>query len=344
MIKRYIDNTYHPVVTNPFRPGDGFGNNFKFIIYSVMYAELNNCKFVYTPFIHLQHNYDDDPDYIRKKEELINFVDNFESAKDVECEPHELDVYDLLRFYQLNIEKCENSASLKKIKQLFYDNNVNHFDKSYFNVAIHIRRTNVHDFFVKSKEKEKEKDDNEILPKNHDLHKLLSLQIKNKEVQIDGLDVPDDLYLTIIEQLTSALEDRNIQFHIFSQGDMEEFSFLKARQSNIVLHLNECLEDTFRQMVFADILVTAPSTLSYTAALLSNNTIYYIEYCDPPLKSWNIVQNYKSSRKHEFIMFHNTVDEHGNILDDKVQKSSFNYDPYTNTLTPIHKKLEFRMI
>jgi hypothetical protein len=210
-------------------------------------------------------------------------------------------------------------------------------------VAIHIRRTNVDDFFVKSKEKEKEKekDDNEILPKSHDLHKLLLSQIKNKEVQIDGLDVPDDLYLTIIQQLDAAFEDRNIKFHIFSQGDVEEFSFLKDQHENVVLHLNECLEDTFRQMVFADILVTAPSTLSYTAALLSKNTIYYIEYCDPPLKSWNIVQNYKSSRKHEFIIFHNIVDEHGNILDDKVQKSSFNYDPYTNTLMLIHEKLEF---
>ena len=49
-------------------------------------------------------------------------------------------------------------------------------------------------------------------------------------------------------------------------------------------------------MVYADILITAPSSLSYTAGMLSKNTVYYIKHCNKPLTNWNIVQDYESSK------------------------------------------------
>lgn len=321
-MKRYSNEEYHPVVTNPFSPCDGFGVNLKYLIYSVMYAELNNCKFVYSPFIELQHNYDNDPDYIVKKEELINFIGNFELANDNDV--YILDAYSLLRFYHLNINMCANSVSLKKIKHLFYINKTNPFNNTTINIAIHIRRTNKGDYFIKSRNDNK-------LPKTDKSYDWLDLKIKNKEIRVDGLDVPDNLYVTIINQFEDALKHRDIKFHIFSQGDDEDFKFINNK--NVILHINENLEDTFKQMVFADILVTAPSTLSYTAAMISNNSIYYIDYCDKPLPSWNVVQNYKNSRDHDFVMYHNIVDVQGNIVNDKINKEYVIYDVETDTFT-----------
>ena len=318
-MKRYSNEEYHPVVTNPLSPNDGFGVNFKYLIYSVMYAELNKCKFVYSPFIKLQHNYDNDPDYIVKKEEMINFMGNFELATDNDV--YILDNYTLLRFYYFNINRCADSLSLKKIKNLFYINKTNPFNNLSINIAIHIRRTNKGDYFIKS-----DNDNNSRYDNSYD---LLDLKIKNKELQVHGLDVPDSLYITIINQFEDAFKYRNINFHIFSQGDVEDFKFINNK--NVILHINENLEDTFKQMVFADILVTAPSTLSYTAAMMSNNTVYYIDYCDKPLPSWNIVQNYKNSRNHDFVLYHNIVDIKGSVVNDKVNKEYVIYDVETDT-------------
>ena len=115
------------------------------------------------------------------------------------------------------------------------------------------------------------------------------------------MDVPDDLYLTSIGQVENVTGDRPVRLHIFSQGKPEDFE--TYRNPNVVLHLNEDLESTFTQMVYADILLTAPSALSYSAGLLSRGTVYYIEFCNPKLPHWNTVVGYKSTRaKHEFLV------------------------------------------
>lgn len=329
-MKRYSNQEYHPVVTNPVCPNDGFGVNFKYLIYSVMYAELNNCKFVYSPFTELQHNYDNDPDYIVKKEELINFIGNFELANNNDV--YILDNYSLLRFFYFNINMCANSLSLKKIKHLFYINKTNPFNNTSINIAIHIRKTNKHDYSIQLY------NDN-ILSRTDKSYDLVDLKIKNKEFQIPGLDVPDSLYVTIINQFEDAFKDRDIKFHIFSQGDVEDFKFITNK--NVILHINENLEDTFKQMVFADILVTAPSNLSYTAAMLSNNQIYYIDYCDKPLPSWNIVQNYKNSRDHDFDLYHNIVDIKGNIVNDEITKNYVTYNVETDTFTITNRNVSY---
>jgi len=260
------------VVTNPNKTQDGFGENFKMLILSVMYAELNDCKFVYSPFKDLEHNYHEDPDYIEKKEKLINFTRNFEHVSD---EPHHiLETFELLRFFHLNVEQCAKSKSLQIIRLLFRAGKPNPFadSSSYINIAIHIRRMN-----------------------NHDYHRTGG----NRQSVLPGMDAPNELYMGLIQQLYSL--HPNARFHIYSQGHMAEFRMFDNEYT--VLHLNEPIEDTFTQMVFADILITAPSALSYVAAFLSLNTIYYIEFCNLPLPGWNIVSGYKSTRaKHEFLV------------------------------------------
>ena len=294
-----IEQINHPpfvnVVTNPTKKNDGFGENFKLLIYSVMFAEMNGCKFLYTPFKKMEHNYDMDPDFLAKKEHLINFIGNFEHAPDAFDEknkkPYVLDTFELLRFYQTNIQRCAESISLELIKDLFRANKTDPFYKSYTNVAIHIRRMNKEDYN----------------------------RTNNPNAVLNGMDVPDDLYLTSIGQVEQITRDRPVRIHIFSQGKPEDFEIY--RKNNVVLHLNEDLESTFTQMVYADILLMAPSALSYSAGLLSRGSVYYIEFCNPKLPQWTTVVGYRSSRiKHEFVV--------------PIMTTIF-YDPYTDKIDKV---------
>ena len=260
-------------VTNPNLLNDGFGQNFLMIIYSLFYAEINKLTYIYNAFKKIEHNYDLDPDFIEKKENLINFKSHFKNYDDREKNTIVLSVFQLLSCFEKNIDKFQDSLSLKIVKQIFRENKSNPFDKNFTNVAIHIRRMN--------------KDD-----KN---------RVNNKDNTIlRGMDVPNEVYFQIIDYFTNQIN--NLIIHIYSQGDIENFSLFN-KYNNVIFHLNESIEDTFTAMVFADILVTAPSALSYTAALISDNTIHYINFCNKPLSHWNIIQNYKSSRiGHEYVI------------------------------------------
>jgi hypothetical protein len=287
------------LVTNPTRPNDGFGENFKFSIYSVMYAEFHKLTFVYTPFQDMEHNYNNDPNFLSDKETLINFIFNYSTTtKRPPSSYRVLNPFELLKFYQSNIDWCSKSNSMITIKHLFrinkpspflqYNNtNTNTNTNTIIptiNVAIHIRRMN-----------------------DHDYNRAPEAKAKGKAVMLAGMDVPNEFYLNVIEQFNNRLEykNSNVIFHIYSQGIQSEFEEVFTNIKNkIILHINEKLEDTFTQLVFADVLVMAPSALSYTAGLLSNsnNEVYYINFCNPPLPSWSVIQGYQSSRmKHEFI-------------------------------------------
>lgn len=234
------------VITNPERT-DGFGAQFQTIIYSVIYAELNDLEFVYTPFKDMEHNYDGEPNFLAKKEWLINFIDNFEINKSNAIKQ---DVWNVIQFFEGNLDKAVNSLALKKIKEIFRANKKtqNYFNNKRFNIAIHVRRPNSHDS------------------------------------RLDGADTPDDFFLNIINKLRVVFSSKDPLFHVHSQGNSENFKAFNAQ--DIILHLNESTEDSFMAMVFADVLVTARSSFSYTAGLLSEGAIYYIPFWCVPLPHW----------------------------------------------------------
>jgi hypothetical protein len=297
-------------ITNLLRPDDGFGENYKYLIYSLMYAEFNKCEFVYNPFKVMRHNYNDDPEYINKKEKMINCVENFKTEKPG-VTPRTLNIFDLLQFYHQNVEWCSQSNSLKMLKSLFYLDKVNLYDTSVMNIAIHIRRINPHDYIVV------DQNSKDRVPMRDNLFQEI-LNNPITAIQLPGMDVPRDLYINVIQQLEQSYP--NAKFHIYSQGDAIDFKVFE--KDNTILHLNECLETTFQQLVFADILVTSPSSLSYVAGLLSNNIIYYVQCLNPPLPHWNVIQNYKSSKmKHKFSSIDNNT----------LAITDFTYDPCSNT-------------
>jgi hypothetical protein len=297
-------------ITNLLRPDDGFGENYKYLIYTLMYAEFNKCEFVYNPFKVMRHNYNDDPEYINKKEKMINCIDALKS-KIEDVTPRTLNIFDLLQFYHQNVEWCSQSNSLKMLKSLFYLDKVNLYDTSVMNIAIHIRRINPHDYIVV------DQNSKDRVPMRDNLFQEI-LNNPITAIQLPGMDVPRDLYINVIQQLEQSYP--NAKFHIYSQGCVNDFKVFE--KDNTMLHLNECLETTFQQLVFADILVTSPSSLSYVAGLLSNNIIYYVQCLNPPLPHWNIIQNYKSSKmKHKFSSIDNNT----------LAITDFTYDPCSNT-------------
>lgn len=231
-------------VTN-FSVGDGFGSQFQNIIAAAAYAELNDKIFLYTPFQAMEHNYDNDPLFLLKKELLINFIGNFE-----------LNTYSNIpvayykEFFDNNVSACIQTNAFKKIKTIFRENKnkSDYFDPQYFNIAIHVRRHNTHD---------------------------------SRET---GTETPDKLFLNLLEIFRNKYHTRSLQFHIYTQGKIEEFAIFKA--NDVVFHINEATEDSFIGMVFADVLVSCASSFSYTAGLLSDGIVYYVPFWHTPLPHW----------------------------------------------------------
>jgi hypothetical protein len=117
-----------------------------------------------------------------------------------------------------------------------------------------------------------------------------------RNTPIPGTDIPNTVYIDIINNLKHSY--KNCKIHIYSQGDKKDFNF----DNNIILHLNENIEDTFTDLVYADLLVIAPSSFSYSAALLSNGIVYYTKSYHTPLPGWSMIENYRNN-DHEMITF-----------------------------------------
>jgi len=283
-------NTLLPIVlTNREEKNDGFGENFKNIILTMTYAEYKKLGFVYFPFKELCHSTDNT--FVSKMEEVINLKNYVELNNQKNIEKYNVcyvPKLQLLHFFDNNISFFEKSNTLKLIKTAFKIKHINPWkikSSGEINIAIHIRRCDAYDFYLCG-------DTNAI--SNFD-----------GKTNIDRLNVPSNLYTLIIKQFLAAFP--NCKIHIYSQSyyknSEKEFNIYKSiDETKVILHINEELDKTFVSMVFADILVMSPSALSYVAALLSDNIIYYIPFSSPPLSHWNIVSGYNCSKKYNFLI------------------------------------------
>jgi len=238
------------VVTNPDW-NVGFGSQFQNIIYAVIYAELHDMEFVYTPFKSMEQNYTgnpDDPDFLARKERLINFKSSF--PIDYKLSVERLSVNRVMPFFESNLAACVQSNALKKIKKVFRANkNIrDYFDADHMHIAVHIRRPNQHDN------------------------------------RLAGADTPDEVFLNVINKLRGYYKLLQPVFHIYSEG--KRSNFRKFDAPDTVFHVNESIEDTFTGLVLADALVTSASSFSYTAGILSEGTVYYMPFWHPPLPGW----------------------------------------------------------
>jgi hypothetical protein len=93
----------------------------------------------------------------------------------------------------------------------------------------------------------------------------------------------NDAYKKLIDTLHIKYPDYNVI--IYSEGKEADFSEIASDKTQF--RLNETLTDTFHGLVTAKVLVMAKSSLSYAAAILNENTVYYQDFWHKPLDHWN---------------------------------------------------------
>ena len=256
------------IYTNQIRD-DGFGAQLQSLLWTILWVEINNHEFVYTEIDSFHHNYENDPLFVETLNTYMAIKKNYINIKDIQ-DISSIKICNIPELYtsiESNIDFYHNSEAIKKFKGFFYKEKISPFDSAYFNVAIHIRRTN-----------------------SHDSRAL-------------GTTVPNTYHIDIIKKICNDNPSRNIKFHIYSQGNIEDFQeivnltyskpnkiWLKniMQTYNIEFHLNESVLNTFNGMIFADILTTTTSSFSYVAGLISNGIIYYKPFWHPPLSKWII--------------------------------------------------------
>jgi hypothetical protein len=237
---------------------DGFGIQFMFIIFLISFCEFHNHEFIHRPIKKIDHNYNNNQDYIDKIEDLINLKNKYRTIDQLnDQETKKLSIVTrghlIKLFLNDDISKYINNNIKFKYKDIFRINkNANIFSNNKFNVSIHIRRTN---------------------------------QVDKED--FDRTLVSNEYYINKINQIKEIYKDKDLHFNIFSQGFNANFDCF--HQNDITLYIDYDISLSFQMMVLADILVTAPSGFSYAAALLSNGIIYHYNKLNyKPLNHWII--------------------------------------------------------
>lgn len=235
---------------------DGFGAQYQKIIQTFIFCKANNLKFCYCPIKNMEHNYNNDINFISRIEILINLKDNIENMNIDECK--QLDYGGVvLKWFEANIDKNCNNEHMKFIKECFWKNKKREliFNNNKINIAVHIRRENQHD--------------------------------KGRAGQ--RISTTNEYYLMVMNRIRNKYKeyDKELQFHIYSQGNISDFTIFQ--KEDVIFHIDEDIIKTFTELVAADILVTSPSSLSYVAALISDGDIYYKKFWHKPKSNWNIL-------------------------------------------------------
>lgn len=257
-----------------YKRKDGFGSQIQYYIWNILYTEINEGKFIMPIIDSMEHNYDNDPEYINKVRKFIN-LENIYSGYEALINKSTIEFLDMRKAYyfiEYNMDKCLESESLKKIKKAFWSNkdiskiyDTNDELTNYYNIAVHIRRQNKADgvWF--------KKDAN--IPIEY--YKKKIYEACEKYLFTFGLN-----------------KKKPIRIFIYSQGNIDELDCLKENEyGEVIFKLDENMFQTFLGMAAADALILSASSFSYIAAFLSNGEIYYYPFWHRPSKKWNIAKD-----------------------------------------------------
>ena len=100
--------------------GDGFGAQYQNVIIAYIYAKVHNLNYVYLPLKKMEHNYNNDKNFIEKKEELINLKDNLPKRKQSDTVKY-LKREHIYSFFEKNIDMCCSSEYMLFIKKLLLE-------------------------------------------------------------------------------------------------------------------------------------------------------------------------------------------------------------------------------
>ncbi len=238
---------------------DGFGVQYLKIIHCYVFAKMHDLNFVYSTFVKIEHNYNNDPDYENKMENIVNLknhIPNVEEGMNIEYLNH---MFVCMGHFETNIHEWAKSEHMDFIKTCFWENKDRDiFKNSKFNVAVHVRRLNKCD--------EGKDPDKRVRTPNH-------------------------YFLSIMNIIRKKHSDKNILFHIYSQADTSNFNecinkFKEFISDDVEFHINSNVITSFLEMASADVLITSPSCFSYVPALLSNGEVYYNKFWHGKLEHW----------------------------------------------------------
>lgn len=167
-------------------------------------------------------------------EEFFIHISNLNRNLEIELEPSLV-----MQLGQQYLEEFEKHGFIKQIKNKF--NLKQEKQKDDFIIAIHIRKftktdcdpSSFRDYFSKEKE---------------------------------------EYYLNLVDGLREKYKSKNPKFQIYSQGSIEDFSFLKAEDTSFFIE--EYPLDSFEKMLYSDVFVMANSSLSYIVHLLRDKITY----------------------------------------------------------------------
>ena len=231
---------------------DGFGSQFQTLIHMIYYAAANNAEYLHIPIKTIEHNYTNDPSYVESMEEFM-CVSMFKRIDEIDTSRistiRHISNEECRNYFQQSVDTAMSHSSLTVYKSVFLGTiNKNHYNSNKFNIALHIRRGDVQPNYN------------------------------------EGRYTSNEFYLEQMKYLSETYAEKDILFHIYSEGSESEFECFK--NPNIVLHLNEDVKTTFIGLIVSDVLVQSKSSFSYVAGLLTNGIVYHIPFWHPPMSKW----------------------------------------------------------
>jgi hypothetical protein len=253
---------------------DGFGSQFQHIIACILISMKEKYEFYYTPLQDAEHNYDNDPSYLEKLENLMNIRDFFPTIDAVDdSNKTRITQYEgeEKKMIDADITKYANEENLHRIRVMFWDNKPDrdsffNYNKCY-NVAVHVRRVNPHD------------------------NKIFQNLNFGQNSSYDGRFFNDKYFLnrmaTIRQWFKNYSPDKQIMFHVYSQSHGGKHNFdAYSQHPDVMLHIDEDITTTFMGMVSADMLVTSPSSMSYIAGYFNLGVVIASPFWHATLPHW----------------------------------------------------------
>jgi hypothetical protein len=197
--------------------------------------DINN--FFNFPIINQLENYENISFY-EIQDDLENFINNNKDKNII----INFNIIKLLKFIDEFIDNESIQSYFKEINnRIILDEKFKYYNSNTKNIAIHIRK------FTKT---------------DCCLHPRRELFDKTKET----------FYINIIKNIEKLNKNKK-QYHIFSQGDINQFNFLKQLEIDIQFHIEECPIISLYHMINSNILVTSNSSLSYISHILKDRDL-----------------------------------------------------------------------
>ena len=86
----------------------------------MIHCREDNLNYIYSPLKSVEHNYDNDSNYINKLENLMNLKDNIQNQSETLLQ--EIKFGDIRNNFEQNIDNYCNSETMKFIKECFWKN------------------------------------------------------------------------------------------------------------------------------------------------------------------------------------------------------------------------------